>query len=109
MRARPRSEIARGYTEGFLGALDKIATRGGHANVLAHMAGFLKRSIGVAARRELASLIGDYRRGGVSLVVPLTLIRNHVRAHAIEHLAGQSYLAPRPRELMPQTMLEGAG
>jgi uncharacterized protein YbbK (DUF523 family)/uncharacterized protein YbgA (DUF1722 family) len=100
MHARSRAEIARGYTEGFLSALEKIATRGRHADVLAQMAGFLRGTVDAASRRELASLIEDYRRGGVPLVVPLTLIRHHVRARAIEYLAGQSYLEPHPHELM---------
>jgi uncharacterized protein YbgA (DUF1722 family)/uncharacterized protein YbbK (DUF523 family) len=100
MHTRSRSEIARGYTEGFLHALEKIATRGGHANVLTHMAGFLKGALDVASRQELASLIEDYRKGAVPLTVPLALIRHHVRARAIEYLAGQSYLEPHPRELL---------
>jgi uncharacterized protein YbgA (DUF1722 family) len=36
----------------------------------------------------------------VPLVVPLTLLRHHVRAHGVEYLAGQTYLEPHPRELM---------
>ncbi len=99
LHERSRAEIARGYTEGFLGALERMATRGRHANVLAHMAGFLRGTVDAESRRELASLIEDYRKGTAPLVVPLTLIRHHVRAQAIEYLAGQSYLEPHPREL----------
>jgi uncharacterized protein YbgA (DUF1722 family) len=36
----------------------------------------------------------------VPLVVPLTLIRHHVRRERIAYLAGQVYLEPHPRELM---------
>jgi uncharacterized protein YbgA (DUF1722 family) len=36
----------------------------------------------------------------VPLVVPITLIRHHVRTLRIEYLAGQVYLDPHPRELM---------
>jgi uncharacterized protein YbgA (DUF1722 family) len=46
------------------------------------------------------SCIDEYRRGLVPLVVPLTLLRHHVRAHDIGYLAGQTYLEPHPRELM---------
>jgi uncharacterized protein YbbK (DUF523 family)/uncharacterized protein YbgA (DUF1722 family) len=100
MHGVSRAEIACEYAAGFMSALEKIATRGRHADVLAHMAGFLKRVLDRASRLELASLIEDYRKGAVPLVVPVTLIRHHVRAGAIEYLAGQSYLEPHPRELM---------
>ena len=36
----------------------------------------------------------------VARVVPLTLLRHHVRVHGIAYLAGQTYLEPHPRELM---------
>ena len=34
------------------------------------------------------------------LVVPITLIRHHVRCHDIDYLSGQLYLEPHPKELM---------
>jgi uncharacterized protein YbgA (DUF1722 family) len=36
----------------------------------------------------------------VPLVVPQTLLRHHVRKHAVAYLAGQTYLDPDPKELM---------
>ncbi len=95
----PRGEVARRYARGFMTALAKIATRGRHVNVLGHMAGFLRGPVAADARREVAEVIADYRKGSVPLIVPITLIRHHVRAHGIEYLAGQSYLEPHPREL----------
>jgi uncharacterized protein YbgA (DUF1722 family) len=55
-----------------------------------------------ASRRveELAAVIDDYRVGLVPLVVPVALIRHHVRCHGVGYLAGQTYLEPHPRELM---------
>ena len=53
-----------------------------------------------ASRAELASLIEDYRRGLVPLVVPLTLCRHYVRRIDVAYLEGQLYLEPHPRELM---------
>ena len=49
---------------------------------------------------ELQSLIEDYRRGTVPLIVPITLLRHHVRRLGVAYLAGQVYLDPHPRELM---------
>ena len=49
---------------------------------------------------QLAAAIDDYRRLLVPLVVPMTLLRHHVRVHGVSYLAGQLYLAPHPKELM---------
>ena len=34
------------------------------------------------------------------LIVPMTLLRHHVRSHGVSYLAGQLYLEPHPKELM---------
>jgi Uncharacterized conserved protein len=36
----------------------------------------------------------------VPLVVPVTLLRHHVRNHDITYLSGQTFLSPHPKELM---------
>ena len=76
------------------------ATRARHVNVLQHVAGFFKRDLDGADRAELAAVIEDYRRGLVPLVVPLTLVRHHVRRLGLGYLADQVYLNPHPKELM---------
>ena len=96
----PRAELREQYAARFMQTLKAPATRARHTNVLQHMAGHLKKLIDGASRAELAACIDEYRRGLVPLVVPLTLIRHHVRLHHIEYLQGQTYLEPHPRELM---------
>lgn len=76
------------------------ATRGRHANVLQHMAGFFARDLPPDERAELGEVIDEYRRGLVPLVVPLILIKHHVRRRRISYLADQVYLSPHPKELM---------
>jgi uncharacterized protein YbgA (DUF1722 family) len=76
------------------------ATRARHANVLQHLASFFKRDLTADERAELIELVEDYRAGVVPLVVPLTLIRHHVRRLGLGYLAGQTYLNPHPKELM---------
>ncbi|MCG8589472.1 MAG: DUF523 and DUF1722 domain-containing protein [Proteobacteria bacterium] len=88
------------YERGFMAALRHRATRGRNTNVLQHAAGHLKKRLDAAARGELAELIEDYRSGLVPLVVPLTLIRHHVRRYDVEYLQGQLFLEPHPKELM---------
>ena len=96
----PRAELRRRYEQLFMRTLARPATTARHTNVLMHMAGHLKKLLDDGARRELAECIDEYRRGLVPLVVPLTLLRHHVRAHRVAYLAGQTYLEPHPRELM---------
>lgn len=96
----PRAELRQRYTAAFMEALARIATRGRNANVLQHAAGFLEQQLDSTARTELAELIHDYRRGLVPLVVPITLLHHHARAHAVAYLQDQTFLEPHPRELM---------
>ena len=95
-----RAQTERRYSEGFMEALALIATTRRHTNVLQHVAGYFKRLVDTGSRQELAATIEDYRQGLVPLIVPITLIRHHVRAHQIAYLADQLYLAPHPKELM---------
>jgi len=96
----PPSEVAARYRQGVMATLTRPATTRRHANVLQHAAGHLKRLIDGDERAELAELIEDYRAGLVPVVVPITLLRHHVRRHKVDYLAGQTYLEPHPKELM---------
>jgi|SRR5687768_5955703 uncharacterized protein YbgA (DUF1722 family)/uncharacterized protein YbbK (DUF523 family) len=96
----PRPDLRHAYESLFMRTLAIPATRARHTNVLQHMAGHFKKLVDDEARRELSETIDEYRRGMVPLVVPLTLIRHHVRRERIAYLAGQVYLEPHPRELM---------
>jgi uncharacterized protein YbgA (DUF1722 family)/uncharacterized protein YbbK (DUF523 family) len=100
VRAVSRAQLREQYTAAFMSALTVISTPRRHTNVLQHMAGYFKDVLDSDSKAELAASIDDYRRGLVPLVVPLTLIRHHVRAHDVTYLAGQAYLAPHPKELM---------
>jgi uncharacterized protein YbgA (DUF1722 family)/uncharacterized protein YbbK (DUF523 family) len=99
-KSLPRREVETGYVEGFMTALAIVATRRRHVNVLQHMAGYFKTRLDDGGRAELRGVIEDYRRGLVPLIVPITLIRHHVRRYDVSYLAGQEYLAPHPKELM---------
>ena len=94
------AELRRRYRAGFMSALARLATPGRNTNVLQHMAGYVRDGLDAASRAELADLIDAYRRGRVPLVVPLTLLRHHVRRQQVEYLLDQVYLDPHPQELM---------
>jgi uncharacterized protein YbgA (DUF1722 family)/uncharacterized protein YbbK (DUF523 family) len=99
-KAMDRASVEARYRELFMDTLAKMATTRKHTNVLQHMAGHLKDLLSADDRLELLGGIEDYRRGLVPLVVPLTLLKHHVRRHKVEYLAGQVYLGPHPKELM---------
>jgi uncharacterized protein YbgA (DUF1722 family)/uncharacterized protein YbbK (DUF523 family) len=99
-KAAGRAALHEAYTAGFMAALEVPATRGRHANVLSHMAGYLRDGVDAASREELRGTIADYRAGLVPLIVPLTLMRHHARVQKIDYLLGQTYLDPHPKELM---------
>ena len=100
VRRAERAEFRERYGRAFMEALALRASRGRNANVLQHMAGHLREALDAADRAELATVIDDYRRGLLPLVVPITLLRHHVRRHGVATLAGQVYLEPHPKERM---------
>ena len=95
-----RRDLERRYVQEFMQALTHLATARRHTNVLEHMAGYFKGRLDAVSKRELVNVIADYRRGLVPLVVPLTLVRHHVRLLGVQYLASQFYLDPHPKELM---------
>jgi uncharacterized protein YbgA (DUF1722 family)/uncharacterized protein YbbK (DUF523 family) len=100
VKARPLGQVVADYGARFMRALRTRATPRRHANVLEHMLGYLSDRLSPAERQEVVELIADHRRGLAPLVVPLTLLRHHVRRLEITYLLGQLYLDPHPKELM---------
>ena len=68
--------------------------------MLEHILGHFKTLLSRAEKSELLEIIGDFARGLIPLVVPVTLLRHHTRRHDLPYLLRQSYLDPHPRELM---------
>jgi uncharacterized protein YbgA (DUF1722 family)/uncharacterized protein YbbK (DUF523 family) len=95
----PRAEWLARYGESFMRALAVMATPCKHVNVLQHIMGFFKERLSAEEKRELQGLIGDFGRGLVSLIVPITLVTHHVARLDIAYLADQVYLSPHPKEL----------
>jgi uncharacterized protein YbgA (DUF1722 family)/uncharacterized protein YbbK (DUF523 family) len=99
-KSLPRGEVRERYEAGFMSTLEKLATPGGHVNVMTHMLGHFTDRLEPVARQELLGVVEDYRRGLVPLIAPLTLVRHYVRTLKVEYLLGQTYLDPHPKELM---------
>ena len=99
-KGMPRAELRERYVSGVMEALSRTATRAKHVNVLQHAAGYLRPHLDPDSRAELHALFEEYRAGRVPLIVPITLLRHHVRKWGIDYLASQIYLDPHPKELM---------
>lgn len=89
---------AQRYIGLLMAGLSRPATRRGHANVLSHLQGYLKRSLDSSSRQELDSLIDAYRIGEQPLLAPLTLLKHHFRRHPDDYIAYQTYLDPHPQQ-----------
>lgn len=87
------------YERLFMAGLASIASPGQHANVMEHLAGFLKRDLGEADKRELHDAIRQYRLGRLPLIAPLLLLYHHLKHLRDDWLDAQVYLQPYPAEL----------
>ena len=94
-----RQALAQEYESVFMDGLARPATPGCQADVMLHILGHLRAHLDADARQELVGVIEHHRRGLVPLVVPLTLLRHHVRRTGNEYLQDQAYLDPHSREL----------
>ena len=95
-----RPALERDYATMFMETLRVIATPRRQVNILQHMIGHLKDALDIASRHELLEVVDAYFAGNVPLVVPMTLMRHHVRRCGVAYLTGQIYLDPHPGELM---------
>lgn len=94
------AELYARFEEAFFIALARRATRRKHTNVLQHALGYLREALDASERALLLEAIGDYHKGMIPLVVPLTLVSFQIKKHRVEYLSGQLYFDPHPKELM---------
>ena len=93
-------EFRQKYAELYMTALRHKTTTKKNVNVLQHIMGFLKRELTTSEKRDILSVIDDYHRQLVPLIVPLTLVKHYLRKHDITYVLNQTYLNPSPKELM---------
>ena len=92
-------ELAAQYQTLLLEAMKLQATTKKQANVLQHLLGYFKKVLAPEEKQELLELIDSYRRGGLPLLGPLTLINHYVREFCSPYLQELYYLHPYPLEL----------
>lgn len=87
------------YFSQLIAALRRCASRGTHGNVLMHLSGYLRGALEPQDKQEIRQLIDQYMAGIVPLVVPMTLLKHHLRHHPDPYLSSQVYLQPHPENL----------
>ena len=90
--------LAGRYAADLMRALARPASAKRHANVLAHLLGFVSDRLDAGDRAEMVHLIDEYRRGHLPRIVPLALLGHHFKRHPSPHVGYQRYLAPLPVE-----------
>ncbi len=103
--SQPIEALAATYMAELMATLKQPATRRGHTNVLMHLLGFLHSKIDKEDRAELLELIESYRRGLVSLIIPITLLNHYFRHHPNSYVSKQHYLNLYPPELMLRNLI----
>ena len=98
-------ELAERYVLELMGALKRRASRKQHVNVLQHVLGYVSDFLDADDRAEMVEIIEQYRQGLIPLIVPITLLKHHIRRHPNDYIARQIYLTPHPKELMLRNML----
>ena len=98
-------QLVERYATLLMTAMKKRATRKLHSNVLTHIMGFLKDKIDSGDKAELLDVIEKYRQGQIPLIVPITLLKHHLRRYPDPYIVRQYYLNPHPEELMLRNSL----
>jgi Uncharacterized conserved protein len=93
------SQLLVNYIDTIMRATLTPPTRKGHANVLAHMVGYLRKTVPGGIRQELAQAIEEYRVGHVPLAVPMKLMQHYLENYGSAYIRQQIYLNPYPYEL----------
>ena len=70
-----------------------------------HVLGFLKNKIDSEDKQEMIEVMDNYRHGKVPLIVPVTLMKHHLRRFPDDYISNQYYMAPYPEELMLRNMI----
>jgi len=98
-------DVAQHYLENMMHCMSQRATRKRHTNVLMHVMGYLKHKLSGQDKQELLDTLEQYRTGLLPIVVPLTLLKHHLRVYPDPYIGNQHYLAPYPEALMLRNMI----
>lgn len=97
--------VADEYLVRMMTCLKARASRKRHTNVLMHVMGFLKNKLNSDDKQEMIEVLDKYRLGELPLIVPITLMKHHLRKYPDEYISKQYYMSPYPEELMLRNMI----
>lgn len=97
--------LANNYVDILMSGLKKPATRKRHTNVLMHIMGFFKNQLSGDDKQEMLELLDAYRLGKLPLIVPITMLKHHLRRFPHPYIEQQYYMSPYPEELMLRNSL----
>lgn len=97
--------LANNYVDLLMGGLKKPASRKRHTNVLMHIMGFFKNQLSGDDKQEMLDLLAAYRLGQLPLIVPITMLKHHLRRNPHPYIEQQYYMNPYPEELMLRNSL----
>ncbi|TBR41440.1 DUF1722 domain-containing protein [Marinomonas agarivorans] len=98
-KKQPLHTLKEIYFAELMQAFKQPASRKNHCNVLMHLLGYLKRSVSGGIRQDIESVIHQYRRGEVTLITPVTLLRHYLNQYGSEYVKSQRYFEPYPAAL----------
>ena len=97
--------LANNYLDMLMTGLIKPASRKRHSNVLMHIMGFFKNQLSSDDKQEMLDLLDAHRLGQLPLIVPITLLKHHLRRFPHPYIEQQYYMYPYPEELMLRNSL----
>ncbi|NNF96000.1 MAG: DUF1722 domain-containing protein [Halobacteria archaeon] len=97
--------VANNYLDILMTGLKKPASRKRHTNVLMHIMGFFKNQLSGDDKQEMLDLLDAYRLGQLPLIVPITMLKHHLRRFPHPYVEQQYYMNPYPEELMLRNSL----
>ncbi len=83
---------AEDYITILMQGLNHPMSRKGYSNALSHIKGYLKRRINSAERMSLDTVIEQYRRGELPLVVPVRMLQHYFELHPNDYISHQAFL-----------------
>lgn len=80
-------------------ALEKSSTRASNTNALQHLRGFIKNSTDQTEKNTLNTLIEQYQKGVIPLIVPLSMLKHLLARYPDSYANEQKFLNPYPETL----------
>lgn len=100
---KPAKQVFSEYEEELKRCLADPARYTSHINTLQHIYGYFKDKVTIEERRYFQNLLEEYRRGGLPLSVPVSILRSWVIRFDEEYLYFQSIFQPYPDDLVEIT------